>query len=622
MKKNLLFISSLALGVTAIAQQAQQGWVKLSPAVANRSAAYVAPSDNTAPANTNVQSNNNRAQTNPTVSPLFTETVIGNTTYPLQTNSSNHTRLVNNGGMLSAAWTFSAGAWNAWSDRGTGYNYFDGTTWGAIPTARLENDRTGFTNIVAGSFGEMTVAHNTNAMLNHFVTRSTAGTGTWADNTSLISAIPNWTYGTWWPQLAASGTYIHHIALTAPTGLASGGGPFTNGQDGAIVYSRSSDGGATFAVQNQVPAAFDQTHSVGYGGDSYVMDATGNTVAMVAGGFGEDVMLAKSIDNGTTWTTDTIHDFPITLFSDQVISDVNNDGLADTVDTNDGSLAVLIDNNGMVHVWYGFMRILEDDIATAGISYFPGSSGIMYWNESFTGGPVQIAGLEDVGNDQVINIADWGTYQVSLTSHPSAGIDAAGNIYLAYDAAVDGTDDGNGKAYRNVYVTASTDGGANWVTPVNVSPDNFYEKVFPTMARTVDANVHIIYEKDDRAGHGIGSTNPDSDNAGVVHDIVYVAVPTAALVGVNENNVAITNMSVYPNPASEGSATLGVSLNNAQEVTVNVVNAIGQTVTSNVHNMNAGLNTVNINTENLGAGVYFVNVITENGMRTERLIVQ
>jgi len=622
MKKNLLFISSLALGVTAIAQQAQQGWVKLSPAVANRTATYVAPSDNTAPANTTAQTNNNRTQSNPSANTLFAETVIGNTTYPLQTNSSNHTRLVNNGGMLSAAWTFSAGAWNAWSDRGTGYNYFDGTTWGAIPTARLENDRTGFTNVAAGSFGEMTVAHNTNAVLNHFVTRSSVGSGTWADNTALISPIANWTYGTWWPQLASSGTYIHHIALTAPTGLASGGGPYTNGQDGAIVYSRSSDGGATFAVQNQVPAAFDQTHSVGYGGDSYVMDASGNTVAMVAGGFGEDVMLAKSIDNGTTWTMDTIHDFPITLFSDQIISDVNNDGLADTVDTNDGSLAVLVDNNGMVHVWYGFMRILEDDIATAGISYFPGSSGIMYWNESFTGAPVMIAGLEDVGNDQVINIADWGTYQVSLTSHPSAGIDAAGNIYLAYDAAVDGSDDGNGKAYRNVYVTASTDGGANWVTPVNVAPDNFYEKVFPTMARTVDANVHVIYEKDDRAGHGIGTNNPDSDNAGVTHDIVYVAVPTSTLVGVNENNVAITNMSVYPNPATEGSATLGVSLNNAQEVTVNVVNAIGQTVTSNVHNMNAGLNTVNINTANLGAGVYFVNVITENGMRTERLIVQ
>jgi hypothetical protein len=622
MKKNLLFISSLALGVTAIAQQAQQGWVKLSPAVANRSAVYVAPSDNSAPANTNAQSNNNRAQTNPSVSPLFTETVIGNTSYPLQTNSSNHTRLVNNGGMLSATWTFSAGAWNAWTDRGTGYNYFNGTTWGAIPTARLENDRTGFTNIATGSFGEMTVAHNTNAMSNHFVTRATVGSGTWADNTSLISAIPNWTYGTWWPQLAASGTYVHHIALTAPTGLASGGGPFTNGQDGAIVYSRSSDGGATFAVQNQVPAAFDQTHSVGYGGDAYVMDASGSTVAIVAGGFGEDVMLAKSIDNGTTWSMDTVHNFPITLFSDQVISDVNNDGLADTVDTNDGSLAVLIDNNGMVHVWYGFMRILEDDIATAGISYFPGSSGIMYWNESFTGPPVVIADLEDVGNDQVINIADWGTYQVALTSHPSAGIDAAGNIYLTYDAAVDGTDDGNGKAYRNVYVTASTDGGATWVTPVNVSPDNFYEKVFPTMARTVDANVHLIYQKDDRAGHGIGTNNPDSDNAGVIHDIVYVAVPTTALVGVNEQNVAITNMSVYPNPSTEGTATLGVTLNSAEEVTVNVVNAIGQTVTSNVHNMNAGLNTVNINTANLGAGVYFVNVITENGMRTERLIVQ
>ncbi len=621
MKKNLLFISSLALGVTAIAQQAQQGWVKLTPAVANRTATYAAPSDNTAPANTTAQTNNNRTQSNPSANTLFAETVIGNTTYPLQTNSSNHTRLVNNAGMLSATWTFSSGAWNAWADRGTGYNYYNGTTWGAIPTTRLENDRTGFTNIATGSFGEMTVAHNTNAMSNHFVTRTAIGSGTWADNTSLISAAPNWSFGTWWPQLAASGTYVHHIALTAPTGLASGGGPYNNGQDGAIVYSRSSDGGATFGVQNQILTPFDSTRSAGYGGDSYVIDATGSTVAICAGGMGEDVVVAKSTDNGTTWTTHVVQDFPIPLWTADVLTDINNDQIADTVDTNDGSLAVLIDNNGMVHVWYGAMRILDDNLTDGNYSYFPGTIGLMYWNETMSA-PAMIAGVVDSLSDGQLVAADWGTYQGSLTSHPSAGIDAAGNIYVTYDAICDLTDDGNGKAYRNVYVIGSTDGGVNWTAPLNVAKDDFYEKVFPTMARTVDNNIHIIYQKDDRPGHGIGTTNPDTDNAGVIHDIVYVSVPTTAIVGVKEENSAITNMSVYPNPASEGSATLGVSLSNSQEVTVNVVNAIGQTVTSNVHNMNAGLNTVNINTANLGAGVYFVNVITENGMRTERLIVQ
>ena len=46
-------------------------------------------------------------------------------------------------------------------------------------------------------------------------------------------------------------------------------------------------------------------------------------------------------------------------------------------------MAVLIDNNNQVHVFTGYMRILEDDPATAGYSYFPYTDGIKYWNESF-----------------------------------------------------------------------------------------------------------------------------------------------------------------------------------------------------------------------------------------------
>lgn len=623
MKKTLLIVSALSMGVSVWAQHANTGSAQLPSAVANRKAAFHKATEMEFSSLYSYQTQNGRAGHTPSVA--VAETVIGTTNYPLQTNSSMHPRLVyNSDGTISATWTYSNGAWNTWADRGTGYNFYDGSNWGSIPTTRLESDRTGFTNIqVLGNGGEVTVAHNTNLLRQHFMMRAGHGTGTWTDYTNLINPPSSFTYGTWWPQMAVggnSGDVIHHISLTAPTGLASGGGPYTNGQDGAILYSRSMDNGQSFTLQNMVLAAFDSTHSVGYGGDSYVMDAKGSEVAIVAGGFGEDVMLAKSMDNGTTWTMDTIHDFPITLFSDAMLSDTNNDGLADTLQTNDGSLAVLIDNNGLVHCWYGNMRIIEDDLNTAGISYFPGTTGIMYWNENMVA-PVQIADVVDSLNDGTLQIADFGTYQVSLTSHPSAGIDASGTMYVAYDAAVDMSDDGNGKAYRNVYIIASTDGGATWTQPYNVANDPFYEKVYPSIARNVDTKARVIYQRDDRPGHGINVT-ADSDNSGVVCDIIYAEVPTSAILSsVAEQPKNVSSVTVYPNPANTFTS-VAITLQHADEATVTVYNTMGQKVSSFSSNLPAGTNKLDINTQNYGKGVYFVNVLSAGSQTTEKLIIE
>ena len=67
-----------------------------------------------------------------------TEFVIGNTLYDLQSNRGPARRILNNGdGTISAAWTFSANQ-SGYPDRGTGYNYYNGSTWAATPTARIE----------------------------------------------------------------------------------------------------------------------------------------------------------------------------------------------------------------------------------------------------------------------------------------------------------------------------------------------------------------------------------------------------------------------------------------------------------------------------------------------------
>ena len=71
----------------------------------------------------------------------LTEEIIGETTYDLQSNAAVQNRITYDldNGTITAGWTMSAEYNTQWSDRGTGYNYHDGTTWDAYPTTRLEN---------------------------------------------------------------------------------------------------------------------------------------------------------------------------------------------------------------------------------------------------------------------------------------------------------------------------------------------------------------------------------------------------------------------------------------------------------------------------------------------------
>ena len=75
---------------------------------------------------------------------------------------------MHNDGTISAGWTMSAEFNTTYSDRGTGYNYFDGTSWGAQPAVRLENSRVRWPSIIAlGNGSECAITHSTqNSNLN------------------------------------------------------------------------------------------------------------------------------------------------------------------------------------------------------------------------------------------------------------------------------------------------------------------------------------------------------------------------------------------------------------------------------------------------------------------------
>jgi len=536
---------------------------------------------------------------------------VGTSTYQLQTNNAIQNRIVaNSDGTISAAWTWSNTG--TWSDRGTGYVYYDGSAWSAAPTARIEPVRTGWPSMmVTGSGGEAVITHNTAGSNLHLSTRATKGTGTWTNDASIIaSAAP---LGNFWPRAIVGGTSnnsIHCISISNPTD--AGGNPlYYMGQQGALTYCRSQDGGATWDILHDIHPSHDSTQYTGFRADSYAIDARGNTIAYVVGGPMNDLFLMKSTDNGTTWTKTVINTFPIPMFVDQ-LTDIEPDGIIDTLDTNDGNVALLIDNNDDVHVWYGNMRVLNDDSTDGQYSYFPGTAGVMYWNEVTAGTPTMIAGLEDTDADFVITVSDWGTYGNSLTSMTHAAIDNMNTIHITYSGLVEYTDYGDGKSYRNIYHMSSADFGASWTTPVRINPDEFAEQVYASLARAAEPTcIKMIYQADIAPGAGVQSTSPDyANNSGVVVDQIYACLDPST--GVVENTVLEEVIGMYPNPSN---TQVNISALNAID-RLEVYNALGEKVMTVTPNSNVYTLSVSTFTN----GIYMVNVTTAGRTISKQLI--
>lgn len=539
----------------------------------------------------------------------ITHTIIGTTYYDLQTNSSVCNRMVNDpDGTVQATWTFSAG--NAGVDRGTGYAVYQNGVWSDPPAARIETSRTGWPNIArTGNGGEFVLSHNTAFSQLDLLNRETLGTGTWnEDLNTLESPIPN---GNWWPRMASSGNYIHAISITYP--IASGGVLY-HGQDGALCYSRSSDNGATWDIVNQVPELVDSNYYLGFSGDAYAIDAKGSTVAIVVGDGYTDVVLLKSTDNGNTWTKTLVWDFPIDFYVNEDITDINGDGIADTLDSNDEGFSVLIDAAGKCHVAFGYVRIFDDDDSPTGLgSYFPGTNGIGYWNESYAENqlpPTIVAGAIDVDGSGVLEINGLGRYLNSgLALHPNLATDGT-NIFLSYTAVVENTDDGFGLNNEHVYVTASDDGGETWQDPVdiNLAYDEFSNGAFGDLARDVMNNkLQLLYMLD----YCAGVANNDPCNVGKENTMMYVEANVedfgvGGVIGINDVVNPDQSLSVYPNP-SNGLMTIDFRKLKQTDVNISVTNNIGQVVKL-INSVKVLNNKADLDLSDIGNGLYYVNV--------------
>ena len=633
MKRGLLFIFTLLFGISLMAQMAPNKVLNASD---------IAVIDDKVIMSGDEVIKDLIREPNPVTASMrmaapITEYIVGTSTYDLQTNNTVMDRILHHhDGTISVAWTRSSEFNTSWTDRGTGYNFYDGTAWGSQPTARLESSRCGWPSMLATNSGrEIAVAHNTDNSYMQMTYRNTIGSGAWSDTIiSSQDSLGTYRYLIWNRSAVggANGESIHMIGVVASSSF---GGTLFNGLDGALVYYRSLDGGVTWDIKDMQLPSLDSSYFNSFGGDNYAIKTKGETVCVAFFGGWDDTFIIKSTNNGDTWARTTILDFPVDKYSADDGIDLDNDGVMDTLFSTDGCGALLLDHNGMAHVFAGNMRILDADLADGGTSYFPGTNGLLYWNENmgpdttgqisnsiwWSSNMIVIAGAEDLDGDSTLTYVAIATYYASLSSMPSVGIDAAGTIYVSFSSLMEIYDSG-AQNFRHVNIIKSYDGGMTWTDPIDITPITLFlgmsECVFASMERDVDDKVRLLYQKDMEPGLCVRG---DEDAVGM-NDIVYLELDTNFVVSAIDNNPSESNLSleIYPNP-TKNQTTINFEIEKPSQVSINVLDVLGRSVYNSNTTLGKGKHLVILNVENYDAGIYYINTQIAGKFFNNKLLV-
>ena len=523
----------------------------------------------------------------------------------------------------------------SYSDRGTGYNFYDGSSWGPLPTARQESLRTGWPDLQPwGANGECLVAHQSGTTPLIFATRATRGTGAWTEQ--FIDA-PTGAAGMLWPRMVTNGpdhTNIHIICLTSPTG---NGGTTYNGMDGALLYIRSTDGGATWTDWQQLDGMTTNEY-ISFTADIYAWaQPIGNTLAFTVGDSWQDQFLMKSMDNGDTWTKTIIWPCPYNFWAG-----------GDSVPRfycPDGTMAVALDQGGTAHVTFG-LQIGSGDV-NGGKYWVPYTDGLIYWNEN----QPQITSLEwdsVIANNQLIGwVKDTNVfypptgvklahYYCSMTSNPGIVIDEGDNMFVIWSGVLPLLDPDN-FYLRHIYERTALihpDGSVMWQDSLtDITSDflqyNWTECYYPDIAQNSDDNIYVVFQADDLAGSYVKGVNISgySGQTSVTDNnfIVVKRAKTDLYVGTDNKKDTKPLFDVAqnsPNPVN-GLTNVNFNIQKPGNVLLEVTNLAGQKVISmEKSNLTAGTYRFTIDGSQLASGLYFYTVKFNNESITKKMIIE
>ncbi len=625
MKKILLFAIVMMCGVAVMAQYRP---AKLSKSVQLRDVLVTPAIDNQ---NAFVTAGNPVANTKAVM-----DDILGTSgTYDMQSNGSPMNRVVCwSDGSVAASWIKADAA--SYADRGTGYNYSNGTAWGAAPTARVENMKTGWPNLNPwNGNGEIIIAHNSTSTLIKS-TRATKGSGAWTQTTGPTGPIGS--AGTavplLWPRAITSGStsqYVHVIALTMPV---ANGGVTYKGLDGALLYYRSLDGGTTWDKQAVQLPNLDSLHYNGFSGDDYSWIAPhGDTIAFLQGNVWNGMFLMKSFDNGSTWTfQEIIHNNYGKKLTGVVINPTYGC---------DGTMAGAMDKNGVFHVAFGRMRNSQD---AAGSYFSPGTDGVVYWKSTEAAlDTAMLANIDSVDAHHKLigyvaadaagdSIVGFPYYKGALCNYPSVNIDKYNNIYFMWRGLTVGNPDPTPYNYSHVWGRALFNGHSQMSPMVDFNADFLYifqEFAYPEVCTTIKNGnkLLVVTQTSSQPGSNVvvgTSTYPPVP----VHEVsfAYREILTSAFIAIGVPTTPSASLNSvgqnYPNPV-KGMTSFAVNVDKPANVTIEVSNIMGAKVMSMDKGVvSAGAQKFTIDCNGLTSGIYFYTVKINGESFTHKMIVE
>jgi len=280
--------------------------------------------------------------------------------------------------------------------------------------------------------------------------------------------------------------------------------PF-NGINGGLNVIRSTDNGNNWESMGGLEENYGNTYPLNMAADDFQIDATNGIVSVIFASYLTQMTLYKSTDSAKTWNKTAIYKTSNPFIENLSGDDNDPDFTVDTHFGSDGGNTVIIDSEGISHVIYsGHISFNLDDLDVVNMaqSYNPIDwvSSMFYWNENMD--EPQIIG-KTIMNDNNGD-GDLGNY----------------NLYLSYSALVDGdfvpsvvefesSEDGgettgiltqefdeNSNVYSDVFMIKSTDKGATWQGPLNVTKAAGSEEGYPSIARLIKDTIFLAYQHD------------------------------------------------------------------------------------------------------------------------------
>lgn len=579
----------------------------------------------------------------------YNHVTVGKSFYDLQTNASIGTRvLLHSDGTVSAVWTKATSTTTGWPNRGTAYNHYDGTNWGIMPSARIENQRTGWPTIMAKRSGEeFTIAHYSTDGGFIMANNGAKGSNTFTSSAVMLDDVSSSDNRVpIWNRSANTGDTIHLISNYWASTANNVPVVERSGISSPTTYSRSVDGGKTWDVEHMLLPGYDSVRYSSGGGDTYAIAERNGTVAICIGGIGRDVAIWKSTDGGKNWTHMYADSFSHAPWDGKQFIPEDT---SSRVLTNDGSVDVMIDYSGKIHAFWGTTFVADADTLTDGYVFWPATSQLRHWVEGTPGSRV-CGTLVDMDDDQAINIssetfnaldangnipanlsfaARYGS--TSLVTQPSSGSDKNGNLFVIYSAPVETAEHDFGANFRDVFISYSIDGGMTWNGPQNVTQQFENESVFGCMAKDVDGFVHMIHQKDLIPGTNLQNNGNSGLHPNDEVDIEYSAIPVSDILN---NSIGLINVDEaekeagifvvsqnYPNPFVDESNVI-IYLQKTSEVDLTVTDMAGKVVTTaSFGEMGPGNHQLTIDGSLLDAGIYFYTLSTSDYEVTKKMKV-